>query len=133
MQTRCSIFRTEDDLAHGLEEVQALQRRAAAVRVEGGRVYNPGWHMARDLQHMLLVSEAILRSALLRKESRGGHARLDFPAMDPAFGSINHRVRLRGEALEVDAIPLPEMPAELRALFDAGAVPSTPRQPEPVR
>ena len=41
----------------------------------GNREYNPGWHTALDLHNLLTVSEAITRSALARKESRGGHFR----------------------------------------------------------
>ena len=69
---------------------EQLKARAATVRVEGSRMFNPGWHLARDLKNMLIVSEAITRAALLRKESRGAHSRLDFTAMDPALGKVNH-------------------------------------------
>src|SRR5205085_7143840 len=74
------IFRTHEDLTMALAELAKLKERARRVRVEGGRVYNPGWHLARDLGNMIAVSEAVTRSALLRKESRGAHSRLDFTA-----------------------------------------------------
>ena len=41
--------------------------------------YNPGWNLAIDLNNMIIVCEAVARSALERCESRGGHTRLDFP------------------------------------------------------
>jgi succinate dehydrogenase / fumarate reductase flavoprotein subunit len=118
MGVNVGIFRVQADLERALELLAGLKTRAAKVRVEGSRVYNPGWHMSRDLQNMLTVSEAITRSALLRKESRGAHSRLDFTAMDPALGKVNMCVRRRGEAMEVAPTPLPEMPGELRALFE---------------
>jgi succinate dehydrogenase / fumarate reductase flavoprotein subunit len=68
---------------------------------------------------MLACSEAIARSALLRRESRGGHARLDHPSLDPALGRVNTVVRKDGEAMSVTQSPLPEMPAELRAIVEA--------------
>ena len=64
-------------------------------------------------------SKAIARSAQLRKESRGGHARLDFPKTEPVFGTKNTVVKKDGEAMAVGQSPLPEMPAELRAIVDA--------------
>ena len=53
--------------------------------MEGHRQYNPGWHLALDLRNMLLVSEAVARAALERKESRGGHTRDDYPMTDYDF------------------------------------------------
>jgi len=119
MDRLVGIFRTEGDLTRALEELSRLRARAAAVRVEGSRPYNPGWHLARDVQNLLTVSEAITRSALLRKESRGAHSRLDFTATDPAFGGVNHCVKKSPSGMSVTATPLPAMPAELKALFDA--------------
>jgi len=118
MGRRVGIFRTQQDLERGVEELAALQARAGKVRVEGSRVYNPGWHLSRDLRNMLTVSEAVTRSAVLRKESRGAHSRLDFTAMDPALGKVNMCVTRKGGAMSVAPTPLPEMPAELRALFE---------------
>jgi succinate dehydrogenase / fumarate reductase flavoprotein subunit len=94
--------------------------------VEGSRAFNPGWHLAHDLTSMLRVSEAVARSALLRKESRGAHARLDFPTLDPAFGAVNTVAKRQGNEVVVSQSPLPVMPDELRALLEpepAGAKP----------
>ncbi len=119
MNDHVGIFREESEMQKGLDAILALRARADKVSVAGSRVYNPGWHLSRDLQNMLLVSEAIVRSAILRKESRGGHARLDFPDKSEAFGSVNHCTKLKDGAMSVEATPLPVMPAELKALFDA--------------
>src|SRR6266404_230080 len=82
MQNYVGIFRSEADLKRGLDEIQKLQQRAAHVRVDGSRLFNPGWHLGRDLTSMLTVSEAVALSALERKESRGAHSRIDFPKYD---------------------------------------------------
>ena len=58
MQTLVGIFRTEEDLLRALTELEKLKARAARMRVEGSRLFNPGWHLSRDLQCMLTVSEA---------------------------------------------------------------------------
>ena len=121
MQALVGIYRVEADIAQALVTLGQLKARAALVRVEGTRMYNPGWHLARDLRNMLVVSEAIARSALLRRESRGAHSRLDFTGMDAALGQVNHCVKMTAGALDVRPTPLPEMPAELRALFEEPA------------
>jgi succinate dehydrogenase / fumarate reductase, flavoprotein subunit len=119
MQSLVGIFRVEEDLAAALREIAQLKQEAARVRVLGSREFNPGWHLAIDLQAMLTCSEAIARSAQLRKESRGGHARLDYPKTEPEFGTKNTFVKKDGQAMAVGQSPLPEMPAELRAIVDA--------------
>jgi succinate dehydrogenase / fumarate reductase flavoprotein subunit len=127
MDRYVGIFRTQDDLGLALTALQELKQRARRVRVAGTRTYNPGWHLARDLRNLLIVSEAITRSALLRKESRGAHSRLDHAAMDPALGNVNMCVTRSGDDMNVAPTPLPQMPAELKALFDAA--PATSPQP----
>jgi succinate dehydrogenase / fumarate reductase flavoprotein subunit len=119
MDRLVGIYRVQADLETAIAELQKLKARAAAVRVEGTRMFNPGWHLARDLKHMILVSEAIARSALLRKESRGAHSRLDHTGLDPALGQVNHCVTRGADGMRVVATPLPQMPAELKQLFDA--------------
>jgi succinate dehydrogenase / fumarate reductase flavoprotein subunit len=121
MQTLVGIIRTEEELKRALEEIDALAGRAQRVAVEGNRYYNPGWHLALDLQSMLAVSECVTRAALERQESRGGHTRADFPGPRPEFGSLNVVVRQPegpGGALSVTREPLPQMPEDLRTLFE---------------
>ena len=119
MQSLVGIFRVEEDMTAAIAEIGRLKEEAARVRVTGSREFNPGWHLARDLRSMLICSEAVARSALMRKESRGGHARLDFPNLDPEQGKRNTVARRDGESMNVSQSPLPEMPAELRAIVDA--------------
>jgi succinate dehydrogenase / fumarate reductase flavoprotein subunit len=120
MQALVGIFRTEKDLQSAIEELGRLKTRAARVRVEGSRLYNPGWHLARDLQCMMVCSEAIARCALLRRESRGAHSRLDFPKTDEALGKVNNFARREGEQMKVGSSPLPAMPADLRRIVEEG-------------
>jgi succinate dehydrogenase / fumarate reductase flavoprotein subunit len=127
MQSLVGIIRTEDELTRARKEIAELRRRATRLAVEGHRQYNPGWHLAIDLTSMLLVADCIAVAALARQESRGGHTRNDFPAPDPAFGTINHVLRLRDGELELTATPLPAMPPELAELFEQ-PVPAVQRQ-----
>jgi succinate dehydrogenase / fumarate reductase, flavoprotein subunit len=82
MNDLVGIIRKEDEIAEALAKLDELRRRVRNVTVEGGRVFNPGWHLALDLRSMLLVSECVAKAALQRTESRGGHTRDDHPAMN---------------------------------------------------
>ena len=119
MQSLVGIFRVEADLVEAIGRLADLRRRSAAVRVSGGRVYNPGWNLVFELRNLLTVSEAIARSALQRTESRGAHSRLDFPATDEAaWGHLNSVVARGADgAMTVTTAPLPTMPDELRGLL----------------
>jgi len=117
MQQFAWIFRTEEDLETGIKKLEELKSRAAKVGVEGSRMYNPGWHLVRDLKSMLTVSEAVAKAALIRKESRGAHSRLDFPNTDDNWGKQNVVVAQKNGEMNISTSPVPQMPAELKALF----------------
>src|SRR5262249_4253112 len=96
-----------------------LRERANRVGVGGHREYNPGWHAALDLHNLLTVSEAIVRSAIERRESRGGHFRDDYPEKGKQFGTFNFVVRKgRDGQMEGARAPIPEMPAELKRIIE---------------
>jgi succinate dehydrogenase / fumarate reductase, flavoprotein subunit len=82
MNDLAGIIRKEGELEEALTKIDELKARYANVVVEGGRIFNPGWHLAIDMRNMLLVSECVAKAALLRTESRGGHTRDDHPQMD---------------------------------------------------
>jgi succinate dehydrogenase / fumarate reductase flavoprotein subunit len=117
MQNLVGIIRVEAELREAIKKLEALKQRAAKVRVDGGRTYNPGWHTALDLKSLLTVAECCAMAALERKESRGGHTRDDHPYTDDQWGSVNLVQRLRNGAIELRREPLPQMPPELKALF----------------
>jgi succinate dehydrogenase / fumarate reductase flavoprotein subunit len=119
MQNYVGIFRNEEDLQKGLGEVRRLRAEAASVRVEGSRLFNPGWHLARDLKSMLTVSEAVAMSALERKESRGAHSRIDYPNYDETWGRQNNIVVREGEQMRLKQRAIEEMPKELKEIMDS--------------
>jgi succinate dehydrogenase / fumarate reductase flavoprotein subunit len=118
MQDLVGIVRTEDELQRALEGIATLWERAGKTGVSGNREYNPGWHTALDLNNLLTVSEAITRSALERRESRGGHFRDDFPAKNDAYATFNI-VTHRGPdgQMQMRREPIKPMPAELQAVI----------------
>jgi succinate dehydrogenase / fumarate reductase flavoprotein subunit len=122
MHDLVGIIRTEAEMRGALERIAELKTRVADLSVDGHRQYNPGWHLALDLPHMLLVSECIARAALERQESRGGHTRDDFPTADPEWGRTNLIcTRGPGGDVEVRRQPLPQMPADLAEIFEETA------------
>jgi len=119
MQHLVGIVRTESDMQQALGGLDALKSRAARASVSGHREYNPGWHTAIDLQNLLTVSEAITRSAIERKESRGGHFREDFPDKVQEFGTINIvTVKSSDGTMAVRRVPIPPLPAELKQIIE---------------
>ncbi len=123
MQANVGIIRTGAEIEEALVQLDKFAERLGAVRVTGGRAYNPGWNLATDLPSMLTVSRCTALGARERKESRGGHTREDYPKADPNLGKVNfaHSVPGGGDwRSEVKTIesPLLEIPAELRALLE---------------
>ena len=118
MQNYVGIFRNEEDLKRGLDEIQKLKQRAVKVRVDGSRLFNPGWHLARDLKSMLTVSEAVALSALERKESRGAHSRIDFPNYDEQWSKVNNIISSDGDTMRLRRRSILEMPEDLKQIID---------------
>ncbi|MGB7217855.1 MAG: fumarate reductase/succinate dehydrogenase flavoprotein subunit [Vicinamibacterales bacterium] len=120
MQDLVGIVRNEAEVKKALDGLRELSARAAKVGVGGHREYNPGWHASLDLFNMLTISEAIARSALERRESRGGHFREDYPNKDAKAGTFNQIVRKgRGGEMELVQVTIPEMPQELKDIIEA--------------
>jgi len=116
MQNLVGIFRNREDLTRALEELEKLKVRAGRLSVEGSRMFNPGWHLAQDLKSMLIVSEAVTRSALAREESRGAHSRIDYPDLDATWGTKNNVIDRDGSAMRLRQTAVAEMPGELKQL-----------------
>ncbi len=119
MQELVGIVRKQDEMERAINGIDKLRERATKVGVQSNREYNPGWHTALDLKHLLTISEAITRSAMDRKESRGGHFREDFPNKDPEAQKYN-TVVWKGQdgQMQLRRQPIPEMPAELKQIIE---------------
>jgi succinate dehydrogenase / fumarate reductase flavoprotein subunit len=112
------IIRTGTELKEAIEKIAEIRKRSANVAVSGGRKFNPGFHLAFDLDNMLLVAESTAKSAISREESRGGHTRDDFPGMDSGWRQYNHIASFDGTQVSVRKQTLPFMPKELFDLFE---------------
>lgn len=93
MQNCVGIVRVEKELSEAIDRIQGFKDQASRAACGGNRGYNPGWHTAIELKHMLTVAEAIARAAKERKESRGGHFREDHSSKSDEFGKINISIR----------------------------------------
>jgi len=118
MQDLVGIIRRKGELEDAIKRLTELRPRVAGVKAPGGRQFNPGWHLAMDLRNMLVVSECTARAALIREESRGGHTREDFPAMDPKWRLVNLVCAVAGDEVTVNPKPLPTIRRDLLELFD---------------
>ncbi len=117
-QNLVGIIRSGAELEEAIKEIAELRKRSGNISVAGDRKFNPGFHLAFDLDNMLLVAESTAKSALLREESRGGHTRDDFPSMNPTWRQVNHISSYDGEKVDTKSQPLPVIPKELFDLFD---------------
>jgi len=83
MDAHLGVFRTGEQIAAGLEKIRALKKRFRNVSVQDkGRVYNSNLQDVLELENLLDLAEALATAALARQESRGAHARRDFPKRD---------------------------------------------------
>jgi len=112
------IIRTRAEIEEAITKIADIRARSKNVAVAGGRKFNPGFHLAFDLDNMLLVAESTAKSALLREESRGGHTREDFPGMNPDWRQINQIASFDGDKVTIKSQTLPVIPKELFDLFD---------------
>jgi succinate dehydrogenase / fumarate reductase flavoprotein subunit len=119
MQHNVGIVREESEMEAALEHLKVFWERSGKVGVTGTRDFNPGWHTALDLKNLLTVSEAITRSALERKESRGAQFREDYPEKSAEFAKVSTIVR-QGEdgAMQIRRDPLPELREDLRQVIE---------------
>ncbi len=118
MNDLVGIIRTESEVREALTRLVALTARVEQISVQGGRAFNPGWHLALDLKNMLLVSQCVALAALEREESRGGHTREDHPGMNPEWRKLNIVCKVDADGASIERQPLVPMREDLLELFD---------------
>ena len=121
MQNKAGIIRTGVLLEEALVELEEFRIRAASTSPGGGRMYNPGWHQALEIEAMVDVSKMCAISALRREESRGAHTRDDFPDTDHGhWGEVNSVIVMGDDgSMNIDFVSYPEIPEELKSLLDS--------------
>jgi succinate dehydrogenase / fumarate reductase flavoprotein subunit len=119
MQDLVGIVRQENEMLQALYQIEQLKQRAERAVVTGNREYNNGWHTAIDLHNLLTVSEIVTRSALERRESRGGHFRDDCPDKDENCATFNIMARKdESGGVQITREPIRPMPEELKKVIE---------------
>jgi succinate dehydrogenase / fumarate reductase flavoprotein subunit len=119
MQDLVGIVRKEEEMLRAKDAIAGLKRRAEGVRVPGNREYNPGWHTALDLHHLLIVSEIVTAAAIARRESRGAQFREDYPDKDPDLAKVSMVVsRGKDGNVVVTPVPLPPLTPDQKAIIE---------------
>ena len=132
MTKHAPIVRDALGLQNGLQAIIEVAERVQTCGTGGSRslAFNPGWHTAIDLRSMLVNAEALLRSALERKESRGAHARSDFPKLDDGLGDLNFFVEKTADGMAVREEKRPSMPDYLADVVHHSYARYTPEERE---
>jgi succinate dehydrogenase / fumarate reductase flavoprotein subunit len=83
MNTHFGVYRTAAEMKAGLDRIRDLRARYTRIRIDDkGRIFNTALQEAYELGSLLELAEVIATGALNRQESRGVHARRDFPRRD---------------------------------------------------
>lgn len=119
MQRLVGIVRIESELEEAAHHIKELQQRAKHAGCGGHRGYNPGWHTAMELKHMLTVAEAIALAARERKESRGGHFREDYQNKEDTFSKVNTTLKKNSSGqMEIRQIPKVPIREDLKQIIE---------------
>jgi succinate dehydrogenase / fumarate reductase flavoprotein subunit len=114
------IWRDKPGLEAGVQAVEDLKARVPGMKADGSSQFNPGWHEALDMEALIIISEAVARSALVREESRGGHSREDFPEEDKEWQKVNIVTRKGADGkMVVEKYVRPEGPPELAKIANS--------------
>jgi succinate dehydrogenase / fumarate reductase flavoprotein subunit len=126
------IVRDAAGLEAGLAAIQEIGARATLCGTGGSKAlaFNPGWHTSGDLRSMLVNAEALLRGAIERKESRGAHARSDYPKLDDQLEMVNFVAEKTSDGMRVTAEKRAPMPGYLADAIHHSYARYTPEETE---
>ena len=122
MEMHAGIVREEESLNEGIEKLKELSKRVENAKATGDRAYNPSWHLCLDMKNMIITSLAVAEAAKERRESRGGHTRLDYPEYDKDLGMLNIIVRKGPDGLNIVKSDKKIMPDDLQEFVMKEAV-----------
>ena len=114
MEMHAGIVREEESLNEGIEKLTELSKRVKNAKATGGRAYNPSWHLCLDMENMIITSLAVAEAARERRESRGGHTRLDYPEYDEELGMLNIIIRKGPDGINIVKSDKKIMPDDLQ-------------------
>jgi succinate dehydrogenase / fumarate reductase flavoprotein subunit len=107
MDRGVGVYRTAEELEKADQKIVELQKRFKSVGIKDrSRSYNTNLTNVIELGFMLEIAEAVVKGALRREESRGGHARRDFPARDDEKWLKHTLARRKGDEIAFDYKPV---------------------------
>jgi len=108
MQKKCAVFRTEDLIKSGIKEFETVERKMENIQVKDqSLIFNTDLVETLELHNLMEQSKATLYSALNRTESRGAHAREDYPERDDKNWLVHSLVWLDKEGnIKLDKKPV---------------------------
>jgi fumarate reductase (CoM/CoB) subunit A len=107
MWDNVGIFRTGASLSKAVDEIVRMRNEASRIATQDKNPsYNKEWIESLEVPNMLLTSEMIARSALMRQESRGAHYRKDFNKTDNKNWSVNIHITREGKTMKLWTEPI---------------------------
>ena len=113
MQQYVGIIRTDEELRNGLRKLDNLKADIKKTYAHASAQYNPGWNEALDLKNLIVIAEAVSRSALIRQESRGAHTRIDFDGERAEGLTYNVIIKKTDIGMTAEKIKRTDPPQEL--------------------
>ncbi len=117
MSMHVGIMRNEKDLSTALDDITDMKNKYSTIGASGGLAYNKGLLACLELGNMLVACEAIVRAALMRKESRGAHARTDYKERSEEW-HVNIVCSEANGSMALATSPVPELPEELAEIVN---------------
>ena len=97
MNEKAYVYRNEEQLVEGLKKIRELQAQTWKHVDDKAKEYNTNFVNVMELDSMFRAAEVVLLGAINRKESRGSHARTDYPARDDV-NFLHHTLAYSGES-----------------------------------
>ena len=106
MQKYVFIYRDDAGLKTALNQIKKMKAEAVRIAVPEFKTFNLTWQRAIEFSYLVDVAELVVESALYRTETRGSHARLDYPEQDDARWLKHTLVKLENNKLQLGTAPV---------------------------
>ncbi|MEK6974741.1 MAG: succinate dehydrogenase flavoprotein subunit [Candidatus Thermoplasmatota archaeon] len=107
MMDLCGVYRTQESLTQCKGIIQGLRKRAKDIAVtDKGKLFNTELLEALEIGYLLDISLCVVEAAMARRESRGGHARDDFPKRDDGQWLKHTFASIQGDNVRLEYKPV---------------------------
>ena len=109
----CGVIKDQENLKLGLQKIEEIKKRALEADVRVSNNNNQDLINKLNLDASIISAECTIKSALIRKESRGAHQRSDFPNLDPNE-KVNYSISLKDNNLNISRKEVKPIKDELK-------------------